>query len=157
MDPQKSGDVTTLNSSAVGLVRYLTLLQAPLHIARQISRQVLSKVLDILSINRTAIPVSLFPFYLDEYLRREPERSINNIGVQRKQRLRDLVGTRVLAVQGSDEGRVVAVVVELVVHGALREDSAFEFVERACDFGVGAGRDEVVFEDEAEFEVGAFD
>lgn len=64
-----------------------------------------------------------------------------------------MVCARVFRVERSDEDGLVAVVVELVVDGALGEDGSLEFVEGAGDFGVLACAYEAVFEDIAELQV----
>jgi hypothetical protein len=87
----------------------------------------------------------------------EPKRSINNIRVQRKESLSNLVGTRVLRVERSDESSLLAVVVELVMDAALRENSALELVQVPGDLWVLARLDKCVLEHETELEVGAFD
>ena len=87
----------------------------------------------------------------------EAQGSIDNTRVESKEVLRNLAGTGVLGVERGNENRLVAVVVELEVDGALGEDGAFELVEVAGDFRVLAGLDEPVLEHVAELEVLAFD
>lgn len=85
-------------------------------------------------------------------LLRESKRSVDDIWVEAEEVLGDLGSTRVLGVQSSnkDGGLAVRVVVELVVDGALREDSAHELVERTSNFGILASSNESVLEDIAE-------
>ena len=68
-----------------------------------------------------------------------------------------MVGTRVLRVERSDKSSLLAVVVELVVDATLGKDGAFKLVQVPGDLGVLACLDQSVLENEAEFEVGAFD
>jgi hypothetical protein len=58
--------------------------------------------------------------------RREAKRSVDDILVESKEALGNLVCTRVLRVQRSDEGGTFAVVVELEVDGTLGENGALE-------------------------------
>lgn len=103
--------------------------QTPINILRQIRRNHLPKLLDILAIN----------------LLGKSKRSINNILVERKEALRNLVGARVLGVEASDKDSGVAAVVELEVDRALGKYGALELLECAGDFGILAGGDEPVF------------
>ena len=86
----------------------------------------------------------------------ESQRSVDHVSVQAEEVLRHLRGTGVLAVERGDEGGGLALVIDLVVDAALREDCALEFLEGAGDFGVFARGYEAVFEDVAEVD-GAVD
>lgn len=85
------------------------------------------------------------------------KRSIDNFSVESEEVLGNLAGTGVLRVQGSDEGSIVAVVVELEVDGALGKNGAVELVEVAGDFGVLPGLDETVLKHVTKLEVVALD
>jgi hypothetical protein len=75
---------------------------------------------------------------------REAEGSIDNTAVESEEVLGNLAGTRVLRVEGSDEGSRLAVVVDLVMDGAHGEDSALELLESRGDL-----RSEAILEDKA--------
>lgn len=123
------------------LVLAVALGQADIDILRQIGWDHLAEFLDVLAVD----------------LLGEPESGVDNTSVKSKEALSYLVCAGVLGVQGGDEDSLFAVVVELEVDGTLGEDSAFEFVQGTCDFGVLAGGDEGILEHVAEAEVGAFD
>lgn len=103
--------------------------QTTINILRQIRRNHLAELLNILAID----------------LLGESKRSIHNILVECKEALSNLVGAWVLGVQASDKDSRFAAVVELEVDGALGEYGALELLECAGDFGVLAGGDEAVF------------
>jgi hypothetical protein len=86
-------------------------------------------------------------------LTRKAESSIDNIRVQRKQCLSNLVGTRVLAVQRRHKSSLLAVVVELVVHAALGENCALKLVQVPRDLWILTRLNKAVFKHEAELEV----
>lgn len=112
----------------------LALGQANLHALRKVGRDILAKLRDVLPINGLG----------------ESKRSVDDVRVQAEEVLGDLRGTRVLVVERRNERGRVALVVDLVVDAALREDGALELGEGAGDFGVFTGCDEAVLEDVAE-------
>ena len=116
-------------------------LQAHIDILRQVGRDILPELLDVLPVNSAG----------------ESKRSIKNLLVQREEVLRNLTSAGILAVQRSHKHGVVTVIIELEVDAALREYSALELVQSACDLRVLASGDKAVFKDVAEFEVGALD
>ena len=63
----------------------------------------------------------------------EPEIGLDDVGVEVEEVLRDAAETRVVAVEASDEGRGLAVVVELVVHAAHGEDGALVLGQRVAE------------------------
>jgi len=110
---------------------------ADIHVLSKVGRDSLPELLNVLSIDGVG----------------ETKGGVNDVGIQSEEALRNLVGTGVFGVQSSDEGSLLAVVVELEMDGALRKDSAFELVEGTGDFLVLSSLDEAVFEHVAELEV----
>lgn len=84
----------------------------------------------------------------------ETKGCVNDVGIESEEILCDLAGTGVFGVQSSNKCSLVAIVVELEVNGALREDGAFKFVQSTSDLGILTGLDEAVFKDITELEVG---
>jgi hypothetical protein len=122
-------------------VLLVALSQADINVLRQVGRNHLAELLNVLAVD----------------LLGESKSSVDDTSVESEETLRNLVGTRVLGVETSDEYRLFAVVVELEVDAALGKDGALVFLESASDFGVRGGGDKAVFEDVAEGEIGAFD
>lgn len=120
-----------------------TLLQANIHILRQIGRDHLPELFEIILVD--------FPG------QRAPKSSIQHLGVEREEALGSLIGPGIMMVQGGDEARLVAVVVELEVDTALGEDGAFESGKHAFDGRVVGRRYKPVLENVAEAQVGAGD
>lgn len=115
--------------------------EALVHILSQVGRNLLAELLNVGSVDGLG----------------KAKRGLDNFGIESEEVLGNLAGTGILGVQGSDESSIFAVVVELEVDGALRENGAFELVEVAGDFRVVAGLDEAVLKHIAELEVVAFD
>jgi hypothetical protein len=141
--PCKSNRTTISSFPLIAhLVLVVTPLETDVHILRNIGRNVLPKLLDILAID----------------LFRHSKRSIHHLRVKRKEVLRNLAGSRILAVQARNKSSLVAVIVELEVDAALWEHSALEFIQVTGDLLVRLGRgDQSILEHVAELEVGAFD
>ena len=110
------------------------LRQADIHALRNVGRNIAAELLNVLAINRLG----------------EAQRRVHNVRVQAEEVLGDLGGSGVLAVERSNEDRGLALVVDLIVDAALREDGALELGEGAGDLGVLARGDEAVLEDVAE-------
>lgn len=117
--------------------RVAALLQANIRTLSNVDRKVLAELLDVLSVD----------------LLREAKCSVDDIRVEPKETLSHLQCSSVCVVESGHELGRGALVVDLVMDGALREHSALELGECPCDFGVLVGCDEAVLEDVAEVDL----
>ena len=122
------------------LVLLWATLEAVLHILSQVGGNVLAELLNVLAID----------------LLGKAKSSIDDVGVESKEALSDLVGTRVLGVESSNKGSLLAVVIELEMDRSLWEYSSLELVQSAGNLGVLSSSDKPVLKDITELEVGAF-
>lgn len=116
-------------------------LQADVHVLRDIGWDVLPEQLDVLAID----------------LLGHSKGSVDNLRVEGEEVLCDLAGSGVFAVQTGNKGSLVAVIVELEVDAALRENSAVELVQIASDFWVLGRAHQPILKHVAELEVGPID
>jgi hypothetical protein len=120
------------------LVLLVALVEADLHILGQIGGDHVAELCDVLAVD----------------LLRESKGSVDDLVVEREEALCDLVGTRVLRVEASDEYSRITVIIKLEVDGTLGEHCALKEVELAGDlWAVSLANDETVLEDVAEADV----
>lgn len=83
---------------------------------------------------------------------REAKSSVDDSTVQAEEVLGNLGGTRVLGVQGCNEGGGLTLGVKLVVDGAHGENGTLELLKVSADFGVVACFNKAIFEDIAKLD-----
>lgn len=128
---------TTQNLTSLVLV---ALGETAIDILRKVGRNHLAELLNVLPINSLG----------------EPQSRVNNPSIESKEVLRNLAGSRILAVQARNKRSLLTVVVELEVDRSLREHGALELAECASNLGVLAGLHKPVFKNITELQVGAF-
>lgn len=119
-----------------------TLLQADLHILRNVDGKVLAELFKVRSIDG----------------RRESKRGVDDVDVETKEVLSDLRDSGVLVVESGNKDGGLALVVDLVVDATLRENSALELGESSGNLGTRVRCfDEAVLENIAEVNLSVHD
>lgn len=113
--------------------------QAGINVLGQVGRNELPELLDVLAVDGVG----------------QTKSSIEDVGVESEEVLRDLAGSGILAVERSDESGLFAVVVELEVDGALGEHGTLELVQSTGNLGVLTSFNKAVLENISELEVAA--
>jgi len=106
--------------SLISLALARALLQAVINVLRNVGRNHLAKLLDVLAIDRL----------------RETEGGIHDASIQIEEGLGHLRGSGVLMVERGDKGSGLARRVDLIMHAAHREDGALELFERSRNLRV---------------------